>query len=159
MFCSGILGSTPYSIASAGISCIKPIAPLDETTVASKFDSAATMLFTNAAGTLCLRAAALIIAPASSSEHVSIAGEAGVLCKDFGNKEIAEARGCKLCTQRVIIRVNKANFIFLLGPNYQLLKDRSRGAQSTTSRNKLSGGHAAFRLYEKPRSNCAMYLL
>src|SRR5215472_3327349 len=122
MFCSGILGSTPYSVASAGISCIKPIAPLDETTVGSKFDSAATMLCTNAAGTLCFSAAALIIAWASSREHVSVAGRPDALCKHFGNKEIAEARGCRLCTQRVIIRVNKANFIFLLGPNYQLLR-------------------------------------
>src|SRR5215472_7956905 len=52
-----MLGSAPYSRAVSGINCIRPMAPFEEIASQLKFDSAATILFTNAAGTPCFLAA------------------------------------------------------------------------------------------------------
>src|SRR5262249_24613996 len=55
-----------YWRAVDGCSCIKPTAPLDETTLHRKLDSVATTPFTKAAGTPCFRAVAAISACISS---------------------------------------------------------------------------------------------
>src|SRR5215813_3417269 len=63
---TGTLALAPYWRAVAGVSCIKPIAPLAETTLHRKLDSVATMLLTKAVGTPCFWAAAAISAWISS---------------------------------------------------------------------------------------------
>ena len=72
MFCAGTFGSAPNCSAVSGINCMSPIAPFGEIAPQLKFDSAATMLCTNAAGTLCLAAALAIKIRVSAFGRIGI---------------------------------------------------------------------------------------